>query len=337
MIQILGILLSIPFWGSSLVYADTKPQSYIDQIKERIDSEKKLPPPQESYSQKLQRELGPASQSSYMDQIKDSEGYQEHLRSRGAWSGKSEEESYTQAEKRKLSPENQESAIQATLEGRSDLRERRKGEVRHAYGLKYGFALKRDFKAASSDSGGASFQSLYENNYGPQFGFFYEHQLHPSETWGSLGLVGQLDFGYFNGTGQLSQPVIQPGTNLPFSSNSKTRFQFFMFPLTVGVNYRLNLLHYLRPFVFVGPTAVGYLETRSDDRASHYGVSLSWLGTAGVSILLNPFDRKSTWDLYLTQGVHRFYLTLEYTRVTALGGSVRFSYSGAFAGLTYEY
>ena len=337
MIQIVAILLSGLFGVFSFAHAESSSSSYIDQVKERMDSDQKEKRIEGSYTQKLKKQLGASPSSSYIDQLKASESYQERMLSQSRPHSDSGAESYTEMEKKKLAPESQGGAIQATLEGRSELKEKRKGQVRHAFGLKYGFNLRRDFKLATSSLGGPSFQSLYESNYGPQFGFYFERQSFHSEIWGSLGLVGLVDFGYFHGRGQLSQPIQQPGTTQAFALTSSTQFQFFMLPVTLGVNYRFNLLHYIRPFVFVGPTAVGYLETRSDEKSNHYGVSTSWLGSVGVSFLLNPFDRKSAWDLYLTQGVHLFYLTLEYTKLMAIGGNVRFSYSGVFAGLTYEY
>lgn len=335
---LLGLSLTLCL-ALSQAQAESSSTPYLDQLKKKIDSEShpaSSASSSESYSKRLQESLGKESEASYIEQVRDSETFKKS-EPKDQSVGVDQPQSYTDSEKLKLAPETQRSAIQDTLEGKAELQERRKGEVRHAFGLKYGASLKRDFKVLDASSNSPSFSSLYEQNYGPQFGFFFEYQPYHSEWWGSLGLVGAVDFGYFNGTGQLSQVILQPGGATPFPLVSNTQFQFFLSPVTLGVNYRLNLLRYIRPFIFVGPTAVGYLETRNDDRGNHYGVSTSWLGSAGVSILLNPWARKSAWDLYLTQGVHHYYLTVEYSRLMPLGGMVRFAYSGVFAGLTYEY
>src|SRR3712207_8577409 len=55
-------------------------------------------------------------------------------------------------------------------------------------------------------------------------------------------------------------------TLFPYTTLFRSGFLFIAVPVMVGLDYRFNLLKYVRPFVMAGPTAIAYFETRDDDR-----------------------------------------------------------------------
>ncbi len=333
----LGVGLGLSLCAQSFCFADdaVPSQPYIDQIKLEMEPKPPSSFSGASYTEEVKKKLeseNPAlkgADESYIDYLREQNP---SLRS------KSSEETYLEAEKAKLKPKNEIGAIQAVQEGKSGLQLKKPGAISQAFGLRYGVSSIDRKLSYSGSSDHIDFKSLYGKNYAPEFSFLYEYQLGHSETFGSLGLIGILGVGIFSGTGQLSiqlEDPRSPGTY--FSTQSQTTFQLFSFPATVGLSYRFNLFHFLRPYLMVGPTATGFWEIRSDSKPNDLALSYSAYASVGVAILLDWMSQATNWGLFSEHGIHHSYLTVDYIQIIPIGGKVRVQSTGVFAGFTFEY
>lgn len=314
-------------------YAEDTVQPFIDELK------KDLPEKEQdrtgSFIESERRAL--EAQKKEEEEAEDQESYSEKLKRTEIPEREIDRGSYTEREKRKLAPEKRESAIQALKEGRSELKPRIDEKINHAFGLRYGVSLTRDI-TASEEMQGTVFSSMYGSTYAPDLSIFYEFQPFHSEWYGNIGFFGKLGFSFFQGYGQFSFPVPRPvGQSGTFPSGSPTRFQFFVIPATIGIDYRFNLLRFIRPYVMVGPNLIGYIENRNDDKPSKRGFSRGLDFTVGAAFLLNWLSSGGSWDMYLDNGIKKFYLTVDYSRLSTIGGDVRFTVQGVTLGFTFEY
>lgn len=304
---------------------------YIDQLKREMGAD--AAPPTESYTESLKRKM-----ESERGQPESSRGYSEYLKNTDPLKKTTDTPvpSYSETEKGKLAPEERGSAIQAVYDGRSDLSAKidRTG-IHRAFGFRYGASLSRDF-TANSDYLARNFNDTYGRTYAPDLSFFYEFQPFHSEWFGNFGIVGMWGFSFFQGKGQFAYAVPNPSGGT-FSSESNTKFKFIIMPFTVGLNYRFNLLRYVRPYIFVGPSSIVYVETRDDVKRGNRGHSEALLVSVGASFLLDWINSSSSTDLYTTHGIKHYYINLEYIRVIPVVGEVSLGMSGLVAGLTFEY
>lgn len=308
--------------------SDGKPvasEGYTSKLKQKIaeeDSKKPADPDTgHSYSAQLKKEI----------EEKDREDAQDSKDKLATANG------YTAREQAKLGPGDTDSAIQAVREGRSELHEKRTGEIHHAGGIRVGASFNREI-AAASDVAGASFASVYgdQNRFAADVNLFYEYQPWHSEWFGSLGFFGSVGVGVFNGSGQFAVQLSKPNGD-SYGATSRVKTQLFTVPMVAGLSYRFNLLRYLRPFVMVGPSFVGFYEQRNDDKDSHTASSRAFYAAGGVSILLDWMSRGSSWDLYAEHSIKHYYLTVEYDRLASFSGTVDMTVSGFFGGLTFEF
>ena len=334
-------------FGSRSVYSDeTKSvQPYIDQLKQGMPKESGAVEPSanetDPYIQSIknrlkEKETGTPSSESYIDQLRRTDPA---TRPRGE-----KDQTYTEELKSKLPQKDTDGAIKALKEGKSDLHANYEGEIHNAFGLRVGVSYVRNYKALNGTQA-ADFSSIYNNSsWIPNLGIFFEYQPFHSEWFGNLGLASSLDvvvhrgFGTFSGTVPRGQQIEHPeAAGGPIPGQSQTKVQLYTIPLFVGLNYRFNLFRYLRPYVQAGPTAVLFIESRSDKVSGNRNISNGLLLSAGVNILLDWIDKSSTWSLYETGGVKHFYLTVDYSRLSTIGGDVRMTASGLALGLTYEF
>jgi hypothetical protein len=317
-----------------LAHAEESQTPYLDQLRKEM-SERGEPTtnqPTESYTESLKRKL--KNDDAQRGQSDASEGYTDRVKKElDAEKPEVKEKSYTDQEKSRLGPGNNDSAIQAVKEGRSELHAKRTGEIHHAAGLKFGPSLVHDISAASALR---SFDSVYGANYAYDFQLFYEYQPWHSEWYGNLGFFGLVGVGYYHGQGAF-QFNLTGASGQNFGERSRTKFQFIAVPVVAGLNYRFNLLRVLRPFVMVGPAVIGYQETRNDGGDDRSGDSRGLYFSGGVSLLLDWLSGKSTWDLYAEHGVKHYYLSVDYSRLSTFSGDVSYTVSGVYAGLTFEF
>jgi hypothetical protein len=284
---------------------------------------------------------------SYTEQLKKTLS-REDARDKGEKAGGGEE-SYLEAERRKLreadakagADSGKNGAIEKVLKGDSALKLKRPGKIRFAGGFRLGVSMQRSVSAGAADAY-VGFSQVYGSRWVPDLQLFGEFQPFHSEWLGSLGFVAGGGVAVYKATGSfaLELPVASStaGVSLgTFAPESAVNLQFLTLPAFVGVNYRFNLLRILRPYVQVAPTLIGYRESRSDRSGAFAGVSKALQYSAGVNVLLDFLDKKSTWDLYDTGGIKHYYLTLDYTRLQTLASAVSFDFSGVSAGLTLEF
>ena len=183
-----------------------------------------------------------------------------------------------------------------------------------------------------------SFGDVYGNSFAPNVGLFYEYQPFHSEWFGNFGILLNAEVAFFNGNGLFAEapPNPIPGGQ-PFPEQSHTKFQFFAMPITVALDYRFNLLRVVRPYVSIGPTAIGYFELRNDDVAGHHGDAKAITMTGGASILLDWISDDLRWDAYSQNGIKHSYLNVQYTQYASIASDVSFNVSGIGVGLMFEY
>ncbi|OFZ53470.1 MAG: hypothetical protein A2428_02795 [Bdellovibrionales bacterium RIFOXYC1_FULL_54_43] len=308
-------------------------QPYIDQLRQGLPSTETST---ESYTEKIQQQLrekeGTPAKTQYIDELKRSLPEEET----------SPSGSYLENEKAKLAPKPQGGAIQAVREGKSDLELRREGPIHHAAGFRLGASQTRDTTAIAG-AGEKPYTDIYGTGWTPDLAFFYEYQPFHSEWFGNIGIYLSAGIGYASGMGNFQYTLKnfaateRAGQLVEFPSKSRTRFQFFSIPLIAAIDYRFNLFRILRPFVIVGPTVIGYVETRNDAAQGFRGDSRGLFMSGGVSLLLDWVSATSTWDLYAAHGFKHYYLTLEYSKLSTFSGDVDFAVSGFSLGLTFEY
>jgi hypothetical protein len=311
------------------VFAEPTGQPYIDQLK--LEMKKKEKPgaeESESYIESIQKKLKKErptedSSTSYIEKLRASDPIQLE---------NNPEESYTAAEKLKMAPQEEGGAIQALNEGRAELHPKKKGEIRNALGLRYGAALTRNFTSSSA----RNFNTIYGSSYAPDISLFYEYQPFHSERYGNIGIFGMGGIGYYHATGQFGFALPKPeGGTFPLATD--VRFQFFTLPVTLGLDYRFNLFHYLRPYIMAGPTVIGYVELRNDPINGNRGNSRGLFVSVGTAIMLDWIFGSNTWSMYTNYGFKHTYLTIDYTRLNTFSGDISFDLSGFYAGMTFEY
>ncbi|MEK6579348.1 MAG: hypothetical protein AABZ55_09000, partial [Bdellovibrionota bacterium] len=275
-------------------------------------------------------------------EVKPLEGYIEKLKNsdpslKEAPAGEGSGDSYSEKIRTQLESKEQGGAIAAVNEGRSKLEAKRVGEIHHAVAIRFAPSLSRQ-NTADSEYLKRNFSDVYGGNWTPQLDFQFELQPFHSEWLGNIGIVISSGFAVSHGFGKF--PLILPDAAdvaADFSSDSRTKFQFFSVPLALGANYRFNLFRVVRPYIGFYPTLIGFAELRSDTPRGVKGYSKGFLVSGGASILLDWLSPDSTWNYYTEFGVKHYYLTIDYSRLTTVSSSVNFSVSGISAGLTFEY
>lgn len=329
---------------------ETSNQPYIDQLKATLEPEEADDSDEEGeqvesnqpYIDRRKKKLSKKED----DEPKFEEGYIEHLRSTDPTLSPLDDDktvadpskTYLEKKKAKLGPPENESAIEAFKEGRSELKGKRKGDIHHA--LSFQFNASHDLTASGTgELVGRSFEDLYGTGYIPRLALQYEYQPFHSEWIGSFGILlgGALTYNY--GKGKFEVNLRNPVTGESFGIESKTKFTFFTLPVSLGLNYRLNLLRYVRPYVQGAGLTTFYRENRTDEQGGNQGMSFGMAFGGGLNLLMDWVSAESTWAFYRTFGVKHYYLTLDYTRTTtfAMSKRVNFAANTISLGLTFEY
>jgi hypothetical protein len=313
-------------------------QPYIDQLKRGLEpSGDSIEAPTDSLSPHIdavKQRLKPQPQNvdgSYIESLRSTLPPEQAAKEDGNTS------SFVEQEKARLEPEQEGGAIQAVQDGRSELKPGIKGEIHHAAGIRIGVSGRHNI-TASTNSSTRAFGDVYgDSTELPEFYLFYEFQPFHSEWLGNIGVVFAAGLSYFKGKGAFALNLVNPRTGQSFGTSSRAEFRFFAIPASLGLNYRFNLARFLRPYVQVLPTLTGYYEGRNDKNSPNRGTSRGVTVSAGINVLLNPLFRRASWEVYRDYGFKHYYLTFDYSRLSSISGDVRFSSSGASAGLTYEF
>lgn len=280
------------------------------------------------YIQKIkesQEAQSPESKNSYIDELK----------AENSSLNPTQTDSYIAQEQKKIGPGSDKSAIEAVRQGQSQIKITRPMDIHNAIGFRIGTSVSHDYKTEPDSE--LPFQSIYGSGWNPDLTIYYEFQPLHSEWAGNLGFAFSAGFSAFRGKGSFKFPLIHPGTGREFGTESGTKLNFFQVPVSLVGSYRFNLLKYLRPHIGIGPTLLGFLETRNDGGKSHRGMSPAFTVVGGVALLLDWISESAAWNYYADDGVKHFYLLIDYIRVTTLAGDVRLNTSGFFAGMAFEY
>ena len=310
-------------------------QPYIDELKRGLPAEgtSSSVPSRGSYTEDLKIKLKakqPASSGgSYTEELKrkDPELYKKDPGS-----------SYSETQKTKLGEKKLGGAIAAVRDGRSELHAKIEGDVHFAAGFRVGVGASNQVTGSLGATNG-SFENFYGKGWFPDLNFFAEYQPFHTAWAGNLGIFAGTGFTYHSGSGvfkiQLANPFDPSGT--PFSQTSHTQLKFFTLPIVAGLNYRFSLSKNQRPYVQAAPTLVFYEESRSDAKSANLGKSIGYELSGGLNILLDNIAKGISWDLYDEFGIKHYYLTLDYTKLSTITGSVHFDASTTSLGFTYEF
>ena len=319
---------------------------YIDSVKEKLKQEEESEGAQaaetnsevmDPYIQKLRQAEAEAPSpteqegKSFIEKVQADPEFQKKSQSEQAPG------SFIENIKNQLEPDNSPGAIAKLHDGNSELELKRPGEIHSAASIRYGALLTRSVTAGSG-AGAHTYAEIYGSNYTPSLAFNYEYQPWHSEWWGSLGILGGLGFEYSHGFGILKFALTNPAGGT-FSQTSRTVFGLLSVPLSVGLNYRMNVARLIRPFAAASALAIGYMEARSDQSLTSWkrGYSLGYVFSGGVNLMLDWFSRGGAWDLYMNYGIHHTYLTVSYDMLGTFIGDLTYSISGVQAGMTFEF
>jgi len=316
--------------GSQSISAQTSNSPFIDKIRTQLDSESTGPEP--SFIEQQREKMNQKAR------VPGDENYSSRVKGTLAVDPENDDYNYSVKEKLKIEQADKEkdddrsdSAIENYRNGKSELRLKRSVDIHSALAFKVGASVNRNLTGQS-----APFSQIYGPQFPPDFTLHFEWRPYHSEWFGSLGLVSEIGVTSFRGTGtfqfQLKNPV--SGQNFPTISQVST--QFLMYPLTVGLIYRFNLLRVIRPYVQAGASVVGMMESRSDTQNVTKTYSTALNGIGGVCILLDGISKEMTWDIYAAHGVKHYYLDIEYQLQQALSGDVSLNASGVYVGFLME-
>ena len=249
-------------------------------------------------------------------------------------------ESYIQKEQERLTPlssssDESRSAIADYHSGKKLKPNMGTNRSNHAVAVTIGTALSRSVTGSAAASG-TTFSNVYQSSLSPTINFSYEIRPFDHDWLGSLGFVFGAGLTYQPGVGVFQFNLTKPSGAL-FGAQSNTKLQFFTAPVIAGVNYRMSLARYVRPYVQAAPSMILYYESRNDNVDGHRGYSRGVLLSGGVNFLMDWVDKKSSWDLYDNNRYKHYYLTIDYSRLTTLAGDIVFAVQGLSAGLTFEF
>jgi hypothetical protein len=303
---------------------------YLDKLRASIPSEQAVS--SDGYSEKLRAE---ARERAGAEEKGKPDRYTDHLRSTDPELGKTESaDGYSKKlQTNALKTPDRKSAIQSVNDGTSALKPRFEKEATRAAGIRFMAAGSRNY-AAKSGTGKRKFDQVYGSGWDPDIQVYYEHQLLRS-GYGNIGLQGSFGFGIFRGEGAFDYPLFRE--NGQAFGSPKTQYRFITIPLHVGGRFTLTLGKYVQPYAAVGPLAVAYLESRTDNKSDKWGRSFGYMGQLGANILLDDLTPEFLWDLYAGLGVRHYYVTLDYTRIATPNSDVDFDSNLVSLGFTYEF
>ena len=353
-LRVIYIIFGFLTLGQSVSFAaETSLSPFIDSVnaelkknegEEPVLSERRTIPDEGSYTEHLKKRLeakdakeaeetGIHPRDSFIEETRLSDP--KKFKSAKEVEFEQDDASYTALEKAKLAPKKDDGAIEDFQKGKSQLHAQKKGDIHQSYGFRYGLGPNRNITGTPS-AVARPFNDIYGSHYAPEVSFFYEYQLIHSEMWGSMGIMGMAGISYFHGQGQFPFALENPSGGL-FPSTSNTLFQFFLMPFTLAASFRFNLFHFLRPYFVIGPSLITFVEMRNDNFSGNRGHSQGLFYSVGVSLLMDWISESAMWQLYTTQGVQHFYISMDYSRLMPLSGDISFTISGLSLGLTFEF
>lgn len=331
-------LLALAWVLTPAAHAASSNQPYIDELLDEMGSEVNTPRKArqsiEDERQALKAKAASEAQDeggSYIDELRrDDPSLQ--------GGGGSPSSGLIEREKAKLAPKpGNPSAIQSFKDGKDRLEMKRDMKVRFAGGFRINASTERDY---SGGGGTISYDQLYGARKFPDFTLFFEWQPWHSEWVGNLGAVASVGYTQARSPGVLgvALPQAWSGGGTFSTTSSSTNLTFIVVPVSAGLNFRLNTLRVIRPYVQAQGTTFFYMERRNDGLGAAKSYSLGYTLGGGVNIPLDWISRESTWDLYEESGVKRFSFTIDYSiQDTIKAMPVTIASSALSLGFTYEF
>lgn len=185
----------------------------------------------------------------------------------------------------------------------------------------------------SNPDTGYTYQETYQDNNFPMFLVNFEKPLFKGVESLKYYLGGGFYFAEGNG---------QYDTNNPPPETPQEEFMLFVFPLSFGVNYHLQLWEnqWLIPYGGGGVTGFVFGERRDDDLnpdlGARWGISPAAHFQGGAMIRLGRGPRAFV-DLDREYGINSMWLTLEYKNYIAISDTFDFSSDFIGGGLYLVY
>ncbi len=299
---------------------ETSPQPYIDRLKSRLEKEDPKKESSEGYTEQIKKTLdAPATTQNpqpYIDQLKSrmestesAEGYSKRERTK------------LPSDKERLSP------IELVKQGKDRNPEPERPTITQALGITVGVGPGIQ---VTNTAGSIGFDEVYGSDWQPELMLHYERQVFHSENFGSLGFGIDGGVAFASGYGKLSYAFNG-------SDTSQTKFTFYQFPFLLSSYYRFNLLRFLRPYVGGSVGSIFFIEGRNDAVKDNRGYNFVFASHAGVSLLLDFFDRSTANDGYLSTGIQHSYLFAEFLYLNSFNRSgVVLERSGIYSGFLFE-
>ena len=185
----------------------------------------------------------------------------------------------------------------------------------------------------STRTGGLNYRKIYSHKEQFVFRLEFDQRLFRLES--DQGLLGsvflKLASGFTSARGE--------GFFLNNSKNEKPKetFNFYIFPTTLSLSYKLNLWNtqYLVPYLDAGMGYFGFAEHRSDGKKTSYGGAGVSSFSFGSLIRLTR-DNNGTSLLY-DYGITNIWLNLQYQRVIGLDKRKDFSSDMISAGFAFGF
>lgn len=204
-------------------------------------------------------------------------------------------------------------------------------EQKHAGSFRIG--VFEPLNLTNPDDSRLTFDDMYDQRDFPFL--LYDHEWQFFQKFGKLAwkLGGGLYLAHGNGQFKKSNPDPNP---------PREKFTLFVFPLNVGLTYRLQYWRnqWIVPYVEGAGDAFVFGETRDDGLnptlGAKFGLAPAAHFSGGIAIALGK-DARSFLDLDREYGINAVYLSAEYRNYIALSNKYDFSGDAITGGFTAEF
>lgn len=187
---------------------------------------------------------------------------------------------------------------------------------------------------ANPNNSDLTFDSIYDETNFPIL--LYDHEWQFFQRFGKLSWKLGGGFYLAQGRGQFENINDDP------SARPRERFTLFVFPISIGLTYRLHYWknQWVVPYMEGGADGFLFAEYRDDDQnpsmGAAYGAAPAVHYSVGGSISLGK-DARSFLDLDREYGINAIFLTVEYRQYFALSDKYDFSGDAISGGVTAEF
>lgn len=176
----------------------------------------------------------------------------------------------------------------------------------------------------------------YETMYGSRdlLTLLYNYEWQPFRQFGSLGVFVETGFATVSARGSFKNQ------NRPDQrTTSEERYNFFIIPASVFVNYRFEYVRrqWVVPFVNAGATYYGLAEVRNDGKQPTFAGAPAVSGGGGLMFSISRLDSAGAFALSSEYGIADMWLTLEARASQGLYSETDFSGTSFNGGITVDF